>query len=357
MYQPINTGLLSFGMSGRIFHAPFIQAHPGFRLNAVTERHHKKANQFYPDIKSFQTTEELINLKELELIVINTPNHTHFKYAKQALRVGKHVLVEKPFTTSLSEAQELLQLGKEVQCKVMVYQNRRWDSDFKSVKNVVQSGKLGKLIEVHFRFDRYNNNAGSQTLKTPAAGSGIVFGLMPHLLDQAICLFGKPLRYFKSTGCNRSGAMVDDYAFLHLVYPHNLNVFLHASLFVAKPLPAFVLHGIKGSYIKNRTDVQEKQLDQGLSPLDKNYGLEIPGAEGELTLVDDGGSKTREYLSAIKGDYNQFYEAAYQHIRNYKTFPVKDEQLLWQIEMIEEKNDQVPNADNNTTKNSIKNYE
>lgn len=346
MCQPINTGLLSFGMSGRIFHAPFIQAHPGFHLNAVTERHHKKANQFYSDIKSFQTTEELINLKELELIVINTPNHTHFKYAKQALRAGKHLLVEKPFTTSLSEAQELLQLGKEVQCKVMVYQNRRWDSDFQSVKNVVQSGKLGKLIEVHFRFDRYNNNAGLQTLKTPAAGSGIVYGLMPHLLDQAICLFGKPIKYFKSTGCNRSGAMVDDYAFLHLGYPNNLNVFLHASLFVAKPLPAFVLHGIKGSYIQNRTDVQEKQLDQGLSPLDKNYGLEMPGAEGELTVVDDASSKTTEYLSAIKGDYIQFYEAVYQHIRNYKPFPVKDEQLLWQMEMIEEKNNQVPVADN-----------
>lgn len=341
MYQTINTGLLAFGMSGRVFHAPFLHAHPGFQLCAVTERHNKKAGQFYSGIKSFQTTDELINLKNLELIVINTPNHTHFQYAKQVLRAGKHVLVEKPFTTSLSEAQELLQLGKEVQRKVIAYQNRRWDSDFQSVKNVAQSGKLGKLIEVHFRFDRYINNVGLQTLKTPAAVSGIVYGLMPHLLDQAICLFGKPIRYFKTTGINRSGSMVDDYAFIHLVYPDNLNVFLHTSLLVANPLPAFVLHGTKGSYIKNRKDVQEKQLDQGLSPLDKNYGLEMPGAEGELTLVDESGNKITEYRSAVKGDYSEFYEAAYQHIRNYKPFPVKDEQLLWQIEMIEENKDQI----------------
>ncbi|MHB1178347.1 MAG: Gfo/Idh/MocA family protein, partial [Daejeonella sp.] len=150
VYQPINTGLLAYGMSGRIFHAPFIHTHPGFRLNAVTERHDKKANQFYPDIKSYKTTDELINEKSIELVVVNTPNNTHFEYAKQALMAGKHVLVEKPFTTSLSEAKELFKLGKKVQRKVMAYQNRRWDSDFKSVKNIVESGKLGKLIEVHF---------------------------------------------------------------------------------------------------------------------------------------------------------------------------------------------------------------
>lgn len=341
MYQTINTGLLAFGMSGRVFHAPFVHAHPGFRLSAVTERHNKKASQLYSDIKSFQTIDELINLKELELIVVNTPNHTHFEYTRKALKTGKHVLVEKPFTTTLSEARELFQLGIEMQRKVMIYQNRRWDSDFQSVKSIVQRGMLGKLIEVHFRFDRYNNNAGLQPMKTCAAGSGIVYGLMPHLLDQAICLFGKPIRYFKTTGCNRSGSMVDDYAFIHLIYPDNLNVFLHASLLVAKLLPAFVLHGTKGSYIKNRTDVQEKQLDQGLSPLDKNYGLEMPGEEGELTFVDDSGNKITEYRSAIKGDYSQFYEASYHHIRNNKPFPVKDEQLLWQIEMIEENKDQI----------------
>lgn len=186
MYQPINTGILAFGLSGRVFHSPFIQAHPGFRLNAVTERRHKKANQYYPGIKSYTTTEELINDNELELIVVITPNNTHFEFAKRALATGKHVHIEKPCTTSLSEAKELFAIGKTLQRKIMVYQNRRWDSDFQSVKYVLETGKLGKLIEVHFRFERYNYNAGFTSFKTPEPGSGIVYGLVPHLLDQAI---------------------------------------------------------------------------------------------------------------------------------------------------------------------------
>lgn len=338
MYHSINTGLLAFGLSGRVFHAPFIQKHPGFKLHSVTERNKKTAKYTYPDIRSYESTAQLIHDREIELIVVNTPNNTHFEYAKQALKAGKHVLVEKPFTTTLSEAQELFKLGKKVQRKMMAYQNRRWDSDFKSVKNIMESGKLGKLIEVHFRFDRYNNDAASETLKIPIPGSGIVYGLMPHLLDQAICLFGRPLRCFKTTGSNRPGSVPDDFAFLHLIYPENLNVFLYTSLLVAKPLPAFVIHGVKGSYIKDRTDLQEKQLDRGMTPSDKNYGLELPGAEGELTLVDDSGRKTTEYLPSLKGDYSQLYEAAYQHIRNNKPFPIKDEHILWQMELIEQKN-------------------
>lgn len=351
MYQPINTGLLAFGMSGRVFHAPFIHTHPGFLPYAVTERHHKRAGQVYKDIKSFWTIDELINLNELELIVVNTPNHTHFEYARKALIAGKHVLVEKPFTTTLSEARELFQLGKKVQRKVMVFQNRRWDSDFQSVSSIIRSGVLGKLIEVHFRFDRYNSDAGARMNKTIEAGSGIAYGLMPHLLDQAISLFGKPVRYSKTTGCHRKESLTDDYAFLHLRYPANLNVFLSTSLLVAKPLPAFVLHGTNGSYIKNRTDIQEKQLNEGMSPLSSDYGLELAGSEGELTISDDSGGLKREIISSMKGDYSKFYEAVYQRLRNNKPFPVEEEQVLWQMEMIEENKIQIPIAEQTITEN------
>ena len=338
-YQPINSGLLSFGMSGRIFHAPFLHSHPGFIFKAVTERHDKKAHQFYPDLKSYQTTDEHINDHELEFIVVNTPNNTHFEYAKQALMAGKHVLIEKPVATSVAETKELFDLAKKLNREVMVYQNRRWDSDFQSVKYIVENAKLGKLIEVHFRFDRYKTNIEPKPFKEdPIPGSGLAYNLGPHLLDQVICLFGKPLRCHKTTTSNRTNSKVDDYAFFHFIYPDNLNVYIHASLLVAKPLLAFVMHGTNGSYIKDRTDVQEKQLDQGISPLDKNYGLEMPGSEGELTLIDANGEKMIEYVPSFRGNYTGLYEVVYRQLRNNEPYPIRKEHVLWQMEILEQKN-------------------
>ena len=334
--QPIKTGLLAFGMSGRIFHAPFLNAHPGFSFTAVTERSQKKVNQFYPHVKSYLTTEELIEDPELELIIINTPNNTHFKYAQQALMGGKHVLIEKPFATSVAETKELYDLAARMQKHVMAYQNRRWDSDFESVKKVIESGQLGKLIEVHFRFDRYRPDIEAKAFKElPIPGSGLAYNLGPHLLDQVISLFGKPLRFRKTLGANRNGSQVDDYVFFHLIYDDHLNVYIYASLLVARQLSAFVIHGVKGSYVKDRTDIQEKQLDQGISPLDENYGIEIPGSEGELTIMQANGQKETIKQPSLKGDYAQIFEAVYQQIRNRATYPIKPGHILWQMEILE----------------------
>ncbi|HMH22523.1 MAG TPA: Gfo/Idh/MocA family oxidoreductase [Puia sp.] len=323
-------------MSGRIFHAPFLNTHPGFNFTAVTERSQKKAKAFYPGVKSYPTTEELIQDEELELIIVNTPNDTHYKYAEQALLAGKHVLIEKPFATSLPEAKELYVLAGKQQRHVMAFQNRRNDSDFESVKNVIESHRLGKLIEVHFRFDRYRPQIEAKAFKElPVPGSGLAYNLGPHLLDQVISLFGKPLQCHKSVGANRNGSQVDDYAFFHLIYGGNLNVFIHVSLLVARALPAFVIHGTNGSYIKDRTDTQEKQLDQGISPLDAEYGMELPGSEGELTLVEADGQRKMIKWPSIKGNYAQIFEAVYQQIRNNRTYPIRPEHILWQLEILE----------------------
>lgn len=338
-YEPINAGLMSFGMSGRIFHAPFLHYHPGFTFYASTERHHKKVNQFYPAVKSYDTTDALIQDPDLELIVVNTPNNTHFDYARQSLLAGKHVLIEKPFATSVAETKELFDLAKELNLEVMAYQNRRWDSDFQSVKYILENGKLGKLVEAHFRFDRYKMNIEQKPFKEePIPGSGLAYNLGPHLLDQVISLFGKPLRCDKTTTCNRPHSKVDDYAFFHFLYPDNLNVYVYASLIVPRPLPAFVLHGTKGSYVKDRTDIQEKQLDQGIFPIDQSYGLELPGAEGELTLIDASGQKTTEYVPSLSGNYGGLYDAVYQQIRNKEPYPVTREDILCQMEILEQEN-------------------
>src|SRR6202012_4014524 len=146
MKTPIKTGLMAYGMSGRVFHAPFICGHPGFELSAVVERHEKKAAERYASIKSYDQTEGLLNDKEIELIIVNTPNNTHFDLAKKSLQAGKNVLVEKPIAATTTEVKELYDLSRQVNKHLMIYQNRRWDSDFLSVKEVIESGRLGELI-------------------------------------------------------------------------------------------------------------------------------------------------------------------------------------------------------------------
>ena len=188
-------------MSGKIFHAPYISHHPGFKLKAVTERSKKLAANDYPGIISYDSVSDTINDPDIELIIVNTPNNTHADYTRQALMAGKDVLVEKPFATSSREAMEVFEFAAKVGRKVMVYQNRRFSSDFLSVKNVVNSGKLGKLIEVHFRYDRYRSFIGPKVFKeTPVAGSGIFYDLGAHLIDQAIALLGSPVKSYKILG-------------------------------------------------------------------------------------------------------------------------------------------------------------
>ena len=339
MQSPIKTGLLAYGMSGRVFHAPFINTHPGFELRAVVERHEKKAAERYRDIISYSQTEELLNDNEIELIIVNTPNNTHFDLAKEALQAGKHVLIEKPIAATVAEVKELYDLGRKVNKHVMVYQNRRWDSDFLSVKKVIESGRLGELIEVHFRFDRYKAALSPKQFKETKdmAPNGLKYDLGPHLVDQVISLLGKPLHFKKTTGIYREGSQVDDYFNFHLSYPHQLNVYLTSCLLIAEPLPSFVVHGTLGSYIKNRVDVQEAQLDKSISPADPVYGIEPEGSEGKLVTMGLDNHKSIEYTPSDRGQYIQLFEAVYQTIRNNAFYPITEEHIAWQIEMLEAK--------------------
>lgn len=337
--KPIQTGILSYGMSGRLFHAPFVEANPAFNLYAVTERSKKSARERYPDVKSFDTVEALINDDIVELVIVNTPSNTHFEFAKKALQAGKHVLVEKPFAPTAAEAKELFELARKQGCKIMPYQNRRWDSDFQSLKKVIEGGSLGKLIEVNLRFDRYKKEIGPKTFKeTPVPASGITFDLGPHLLDQALSLFGKPSKYFKTTGANRPGSQVDDYLFIHLIYPNNLNVFITASLLCAEPVPSLIAHGSLGSYLKNRSDVQESQLEKEVLPTNIEYGIEPDGSEGTLTAVDEHGKKQTEYVTVLPGNYNGLFEAVCEAIRSDKPYPITEEQIICQLEILSSEN-------------------
>lgn len=336
MDHQIITGLLAYGMSGKVFHAPFVHAHQGFKLHAVVERNQKQAINDYPNLISYDNVDALIADKQIDLVIVNTPNYLHFEHAKLALEAGKHVLVEKPFTATTKQTLALFELADKMNKQIFVYQNRRWDSDFLSIKKVIDSGKLGKLNEIHFRFDRYRAAIGPKLFKEqPFDACGLQYDLGPHLLDQIISLFGKPLSFQKFLGKNRPDTQVDDYFSIQLSYPNSLSVFVHANLLVVDPQAAFVLHGAHGSYIKKRTDVQEDQLLAGLKPTDADYALEKEGDAGLLTTIDADGFKTSEKIPSEKGNYMALFEAVHQAIINKSIYPITREDILAQIEILE----------------------
>ena len=334
---PISTGLLAYGMSGNVFQAPFLAAHPGFALQAVAERSEPRMHHDYPGIHSYPSVAALLADPALELVVVNTPSGTHAALAAEALRAGKHVLLEKPVATSVAEMQALWALARQQRRHLLAYQNRRWDSDFGAVRRVVASGQLGQLVEAHLRFDRYKPALNAKKFKEePGPGAGLLYDLGPHLLDQAISLFGRPLSCHKTTGCHRPGSRVDDFFSLHLRYPAGLHVWVSANLLAADPGPAYVLHGTRGSYRKHRTDPQETQLVQGLSPLAATYGHEQPGQEGHLTLAGPDGELTTTLDPAAPNSYRGLFEAVYQTIRHGAVYPISEQELQWQNELLEQ---------------------
>ncbi len=332
--NPIKTALCSFGMSGWVFHAPFLQVHPGFDLYAVWERSKKLAQEKYPNVKSYDTLDELLKDEAIELVVVNTPNYTHYDYAKQALQAGKHVVVEKPFTVNSKEGKELIQLAKKKKKKLSVYQNRRYDSDYKAIKNVIQEKLLGNVIEAEFHFDRYKEEVSPKLHKeVPGPGTGSLYDLGSHLIDQALQLFGDPIEIFADIQIMRPVSKVDDYFEVLLYYP-GMRVRLRSSYQVREPLPGYVIHGSKGSFIKPKTDVQEAMLQAGKVPGQPDWGTESETEKGLLHTEIDG-KVIREYVPSLKGNYLEYYEGIYKAIRNNEPLPVSAEDGLKVVRVIE----------------------
>lgn len=334
MAHPIITGLMAYGMSGKVFHAPFLSANAGFTLHAVVERSKKIAETDYSGIISYSSIIEMLEDIAIELVIVNTPNYLHFEHAKAALLAGKHVLVEKPFTATVAEALELFELGKERNLKVMVYQNRRYSSDFLATKKILESEKLGNVMEAHFRFDRYRREIGPKAFKeTPFPASGIMYDLGAHLLDQVISLYGVPNNFTKTTGIYRQNGTVPDYGHVQLDYG-KWQVFVTVSQLVVDPQSAIVIHGESGSFIKSFSDRQEEQSLAGMNPMDVDFGLEEPGMEGCLTIVAEDGTKKKELVPAEKGNMMGIFDAVYRTVRHDTTFPVTEEQIFIQLNIL-----------------------
>jgi predicted dehydrogenase len=305
-----------------------------FELTAVAERHARKAADRYPHIKSYSSVANMLSDENLELVVVNTPNITHYGYAKKALLAEKHVVVEKPFTATSEQAKELINLAEKYGKLLAVFQNRRWDSDFLAVQQVVKGQRLGKLIEAEFHYDRYRMELSPKKHKEKAdPGVGLIYDLGPHLIDQAITLFGKPQGVFARIQHHRPGSLVDDYFMIHLLYP-DFNCTLKSSLLIRESIPAFVLHGTNGSFQKPRADVQEADLKKGRSPCTSDWGKE-PDTEKGLLHTEENGVKVREYLSSPRGCYQNFYHGIYHSLRKNAVSPVLLEDSLLNIQIIE----------------------
>ncbi len=331
---PINTALCSFGMSGWVFHAPFIYANPAFKLYAVWERTKNLAEEKYPRIITYRTLEDMLADETVELVIVNTPNYTHYDYTKKALEAGKHVVVEKPFTVTVEEGKELIDIAKKQDRKLSVYQNRRYDSDYKTIQKILKQDVLGDIVDVEMHFDRFKEDLSPKVHKEiPGPGTGSLYDLGSHLIDQALQLFGKPDKLFADVKPMRPVSKVDDYFNLIFFYK-TFRVHVKSSYAVREPLPGYIFHGLKGSFIKSKTNVQEDMLTAGQAPGQPGWGTE-PDTEKGLLHTEIDGKVVREYIISEQGNYAEYYAGIAAAIREGKPLPVTAEEALDVIKIIE----------------------
>lgn len=330
----INTALCSFGMSGKLFHAPFIEAHPGFKLYGVWERSKNNAIAEYPKVKTFRTLEEMCSVDQINLIIVNTPSSTHYDFAKQVINSGKHLIVEKPFTATVKQAEELISLSIQKNVKLSVFHNRRYDSDFKTVQKVLKEGSLGTLVDSEIHYDRYSPELSYKLHKEEPTGAvGSLYDLGSHLIDQALQLFGLPDSIFAHLDIMRPNSKVCDYFDVKLFYPFH-NVTLKSSYYVKEVLPAFIFHGTKGSFVKPRADVQEADLKEGKLPRTSKWGVEPEEGQGLLHVETDG-KTSRKKIQSLKGNYMDYFDGIYDAIQNGESVPISGSDGLNVIRIIE----------------------
>lgn len=334
MEKTIRVGICSYGMSGKLFHAPFLEAHPGFELAAIVERHNHDSKERYPDATLYRSVEEMCADASLQLIVVNTPTHLHYSQARMVLNAGKHLVIEKPFTITVKEAAEITALAKQNNLFVSVYQNRRYDGDYRAIKNILQEGLLGELKEAEIRFDRYRPSfGGKQHKEGDLPGAGILYDLSPHLVDQSIQLFGFPNAVFADLIKMRDDVAVPDY-FEILFYYDRLRVRLKATCIARESTYAYVLHGMKGSYLQQRSDMQEQQLLAGVKPSLESW-CPGPAQPDGLLHTEINGEVVRKETTSLPGNYMGYYDDVYKALTGQGPNPVPPEEAILNMRIIE----------------------
>jgi scyllo-inositol 2-dehydrogenase (NADP+) len=303
----IEVGLVGFGLAGRAFHAPVIRAVPGLHLAAILQRSGTEAAEKYPDVRIVRSMDELLAIREIRLVVIATPNATHYPFARQCLEAGRDVLVDKPFATTLEEAKSLVEIAEKTGRLLTVYQNRRYDGDFQAIRQLVDAGTLGHIVRFETTYDRFRPQLKPGAWReTTQPGSGILFDIAPHLIDHALMLFGLPEAITADVRIERENAVADDAFDITLHYPKSLRAVLRSSILAAAPRPRFVLLGTQGSFVKQTFDPQETNLRRGFIPSDSAWGAEPEENWGVLT-VPSGDSFTERRIPSAACDYRDYY--------------------------------------------------
>jgi predicted dehydrogenase len=334
MSRKVNVGLVGYGMAGRVFHAPVISAIPQLQLAAVVERHGEASRQRYPKVAVVKDASALFGSTEIDLVAIATPNPTHFDLARAALLAGKHVVVDKPFTITTAEAQELTDLAQHQKRILSVHQNRRWDGDFLTVSELLRQRRLGRLVAYESRFDRFRRSPRPGAWREEAgAGSGLLYDIGSHLIDQALVLFGPPRSVCADIRMQRDNAKTDDQFEVVLGYDR-LKVTCAASMLACEPGPRFTLHGTNWSFVKFGLDPQEEALKRGKTPDDRDWGKDPEEGWGTLSICN-GSSEFRGKIETARGCYQAFYQNVYEAIANGAELAVRPEQARDVIRLIE----------------------
>jgi len=331
--RKIRVGLVGYGISGATFHAPLLSVLEEFEIAKVVSSKKEKVQQDLGDVEVVSRLEEVLEDATIDLVVISTPSGVHYEMAKQSLLAGKHVILEKPMVAASWEAEELMKLAEEKQLLLSVYHNRRWDNDFLTVKKLVNDGVLGDINTYQVHYDRFRPDVRNRWREKPGPGSGVLYDLGSHLIDQALDLFGWPQFVFADVFMQRENAETDDYFHLILGY-EKLRVILHAGSIVPSNGPRFQVHGSKGSFIKFGLDGQEAALKEGKKPIDPSWGADEPPYYGKLVTID-GGQERQETIETVHGSYLTYYKKIAESILEGKRAPVTAHEGLSVIKIIE----------------------
>lgn len=310
MATNIRTGIIGFGLSGRVFHAPFINVVEGYELTKISTsrpENIKLIEERYPVTAVVPDGKGIIDDPEIDLVIVTSPNTDHFRWAREALLAGKHVAVEKPFTVNVAEADELIDISRRHKKILTVYHNRRFTSDTKTVKKLLDSGILGSVHDYESHFDRYRSQPrpGGAWREEPLPGSGIFYDLGSHLIDQVLWFFGMPQAVTAEINSQRPWAKADDHFDVRLHYP-TFTATLKSGMLCKIPGPTYMIHGTNGSFVKYGLDVQEATLDGGAIPQGKDWGREPENIWGTIN-VDYNGVKIQGKVESEHGDYREYF--------------------------------------------------
>jgi predicted dehydrogenase len=335
MSKPIVTAIASFGMSGVVYHGPSLKVLPQqFKISKILERSKNISAERYPEAKIVRSYDEILNDPEIELVIVNTPDYLHFDMAKQAIEAGKHIVVEKPFTKTSDDARKLIALAKKKGVIMTVYQNRRSDNGFLTVKKILEEKLLGRLVEYEAHYDRYRNFIQEGSWKEDGdERTGVLFNLGSHIVDQTLVLFGAPNAVTAHLNILRTGGRTTDNFDIRLHY-EKFNAILHTSYLARELGPQYILHGTEGSFTKMGSDPQEEMLKTHHLPDESGWGEEPQSDWGTLNTSING-LHFQGKVETIAGNYTDFYVNLYEAIREDKELLVKPEEALTTIRILE----------------------